>query len=141
MEKVKIYCYKAMAYDNYSQDEGETIFFTTKKQAINYVKFMEQNDPNTKGGYTTYTIAKQVVYLSEYAMIINYLKHKIRGLEEDLEEIENDNGYYEGYYTENDKLEYERKIKETEQLLAYYQEKLSSETNEKNYQQNTEIEL
>ena len=30
MEKIKTYCYKAMAYDNYSQDEGETIFFATK---------------------------------------------------------------------------------------------------------------
>lgn len=126
MEKIKTYCYKAMAYDNYSQDEGETIFFATKKQANNYVEFMKKYDPNTKEGYTTYTIGKQVVYLSEYAMIINYLKNEIRDLEDELEELKNDNDYF----SENQELEYETKIIEKEELLKSYQEKLNDETNE-----------
>ena len=128
MEKIKTYCYKAMAYDNYTQDEGETIFFATKKQAINYVDFMKKYDPNTKEGYTTYTIGKQVVYLSEYAMIINYLKNEIRDLEDELEELKNDNDYF----SKNQELEYETKIKEKEELLKFYKEKTMNNNDKEN---------
>lgn len=134
--KEKINHYKVRIFDNFSQYERKGIIFSTEEQAEKYIEFMKKYDGDSKSGHISYKIEKEAVYLSEDVMIINWIKQQIRYLNDKLGELRDENGNLPPVWTGDYQIytkyekEYEKKLKEKEELLKFYQAKLKDETNE-----------